>query len=152
MAVRALFPRCVLANRAYIAATLTLFTVDGNAVKTTTKAKLYDNLTGTAELANPQTLDSDGKLEQAVYVEEAVISTVSGLSIADHDTGIFHPTGSWRGDWVTATLYYAGEYVRAGANADSTNDIYAVEKTHTSDVFATDKTAGEITLAIDISL
>ncbi len=151
MSVRSSFRNFVLANSAYIAATLTLHTVDGNGVKTTTKAILYSGATGTGTLANPQTLDSEGKLAQPVYVETAVIATVSGLSIADHDTGIFHPTGTWRSDWVTATLYYAGEYVRAGGAADGTNDIYSVEQTHTSGTFATDVSGGQLALAIDVS-
>ena len=151
MTVRASFPKFILANDAYIVATLTLYTVDGNGDKTTTLATLYSGATGTGTLGNPQTLDSEGKLAQAVYVETAVIATVSGLSIADHDIGIFHPTGSWRGDWATATLYYAGEYVRAGAAADGTNDIYSVEQTHTSGTFATDVSGGQLTLAIDVS-
>ena len=151
MTVRASFSDFAIANNAYIGATVTLFTVDANGAKTTTKATLYSASTGAATLLNPQTLDSAGKFAAAVYVEEAVIATVSGLTIADHDTGIFHPTGSFKGDWVTATLYYAGEYVRAGSAADSSNDIYSVDKTHTSGTFATDKTAGDVVLMIDVS-
>lgn len=151
MTVRASFPIFAIANDAYIAATVSLYTVDGAGSKTAVLATLYSAATGAGTLSNPQTLDSEGKLAQAVYVETAVIAAITSASVADHDTGIYHPTGSWRSDWATATLYYAGEYVRAGGDADGTNDIYSVEKTHTSDVFATDVSGGNLALAIDIS-
>lgn len=76
-----------LANPVYAAATVTFWTVSGG-VKTTTKATLYDSQAGAGTLSNPQTLDDKGKLRQAVYVAEAVIATIGGLTIADHDTGI----------------------------------------------------------------
>lgn len=78
-----------LANPIYIGATITAWTVSGG-VKTATKATLYAGATGTATLRNPQNLDSDGKFQQPVYVDESVIITVSGLSIGDHDTGIIN--------------------------------------------------------------
>ena len=151
MALRTSIREFSLANPLYSGATITFYTVDGTGAKTTTKATLYDSATGTGTLTNPQTLDSDGKLAAPVYLEAAVIATVSGLTTSDHDTGIIHTPGSWKGDWATATVYYAGEYVRAGAAADGTNDIYAVDETHTSGTFATDVSGGQLTLAIDVS-
>ncbi len=76
-----------LANPIYAGATVSFYTVSAG-VKTTTLATLYSGLTGTTTLTNPQTLDSDGKFQQPVYVDAPVIATVSGLTIADHDTGI----------------------------------------------------------------
>lgn len=76
-----------LANRIYSGATVTFWTVSAG-VKTATKATLYSGLTGTTTLTNPQSLDSDGKFQQPVYIDAPVIATVSGLTIADHDTGI----------------------------------------------------------------
>lgn len=76
-----------LANRIYSGATVTFWTVSAG-VKTSTKATLYSGLTGTTTLTNPQSLDSDGKFQQPVYIDAPVIATVSGLTIADHDTGI----------------------------------------------------------------
>ena len=90
MSVRTLIQDFQLGNPLYIGATVTFYTVSAG-VKTTTKATLYSALTGTATLANPQTLDSDGKLQQPVYADVAVVATVSGLTVADHDTGVMQP-------------------------------------------------------------
>jgi hypothetical protein len=58
-------------------------------VKTSTKASLYSAITGGNSLANPQTLDAYGKFRQPVYIEDAVILTVTGLgNTPDHNTGI----------------------------------------------------------------
>ena len=76
-----------LANPIYVGGTVSFYTVSGGA-KTTTLATLYAASTGSTTLANPRTLDSDGKFSVPVYVEVPVIATVSGLTVADHDTGI----------------------------------------------------------------
>jgi hypothetical protein len=76
-----------LANPAYAGGTVSFYTVSGGA-KTTTLATLYAASTGTTTLANPRTLDSDGKFSVPVYVEVPTVATVSGLTVADHDTGI----------------------------------------------------------------
>src|SRR5574340_871894 len=78
-----------LANPIYAGATVTFYTVSGGA-KTTTKATLYNSINGATTLANPQYLDSDGKFVQPVYIAEPVVITVSGLTVADHDTGIVY--------------------------------------------------------------
>lgn len=76
------------ANKVYAGATVTAYTVV-NGEKSSIKANLYSNITGTGLLSNPQTLDANGKFIQPVYIEDAVILTVSGLGNApDHDTGI----------------------------------------------------------------
>lgn len=76
-----------LANPAYPGATVSFWTVSGGA-KTATLATLYAASTGTTTLTNPRTLDSDGKFSVPVYIEVPTIATISGLTIADHDTGI----------------------------------------------------------------
>ena len=76
-----------LANPAYVGATVSFWTVSGGA-KTATLATLYAASTGSTTLSNPRTLDSDGKFSVPVYVEVPTIATVSGLTVADHDTGI----------------------------------------------------------------
>ena len=76
-----------LGNPAYVGATVSFWTVSGGA-KTTTLATLYAASTGSTTLTNPRALDSDGKFSVPVYAEVATIATVSGLTIADHDTGI----------------------------------------------------------------
>ena len=151
MALRHNIPDFAQANSIYIGATVTFWTIDGSGVKTSTKATLYDAVTGSGTLANPVTLDSEGKFSQPVYIETAVIATISGLTIADHDTGIIAVIGKWRSDWATATIYYAGEFVRAGAAADGTNDILQVQSTHTSATFATDLSGGKLALVMDVS-
>ena len=92
-----------LANPIYAGATVSFYTVSGG-VKMATLATLYAGLTGTTTLTNPQSLDSDGKFKQPVYIDVPVIATVSGLTIADHDTGI----------------------VQAVLSAASLNDVYDV--------------------------
>ncbi len=76
-----------LANPIYAGATVNFYTVSGG-VKTATLATLYAASTGSTTLANPQSLDSSGKFQQPVYIEVPVIASVSGLTVADHDTGI----------------------------------------------------------------
>ncbi|WP_341893741.1 hypothetical protein [Ferrovibrio terrae] len=91
MAQRTLVPDFGLANPIYIGGTVTAYVADEDGAKTATLATLYAATTGTTELENPQTLDSEGKFAQAVYIDQAVILTASGLSIPDHDTGVIRP-------------------------------------------------------------
>lgn len=76
------------ANKIYVNATVTFYTVvDG--IRTNIKAPIYADTAGTAQLQNPQTLDSYGKFKQPVYVDVAVICRITGLgNTPDHDTGI----------------------------------------------------------------
>jgi len=76
------------ANKLYANAIVTAWGVL-NGAKTSTKATLYASLTGSAQAANPQTLDSKGKFTAPVYIEDDVILTVTGLgNVPDHDTGV----------------------------------------------------------------
>lgn len=78
-----------LANRIYAGATVALYTVDEDGEKTATLATLYDAVSGSGTLDNPQTLDSKGKFAFPVYIDEPVIGVVSGLDNVDsHETGI----------------------------------------------------------------
>jgi hypothetical protein len=75
-------------NKIYAGASVAFYTVVDGA-KTSTLATLYSSLSGSSVLANPQKLDSFGKFRQPVYVEDAVIATVTGVgNTPDHDTGI----------------------------------------------------------------
>lgn len=111
------------ANKLYVNAVVTFYTVlNGN--KTATKATLYSAISGGSELANPQTLDSYGKLRQPVYIDDAVIATVTGLgNTPDHDTGVirqgayFTGTGSPEGV-VTASI--GALYLRTDGGASTT--------------------------------
>lgn len=91
MAQRTLIPDFSLANPLYVGATVSAYTVGEDGAKTATLATLFADETSTTELSNPQTLDSEGKFAQPVYIEEAVILTISGLSVPDHDTGTIRP-------------------------------------------------------------
>ena len=152
MATRISLQDFSLANPIYIGGTVTAFTVDNNGDATTTKATLYDSYAGTTTLANPQTLDSEGKWVAPVYIEDNVVLSVSGLSIPDHSTGVITTLGTWRGTWVTATTYYPGDVIVDGANGDNTLDLYQIVSQHTSGTWATDKAdATLMAQAIDIS-
>lgn len=76
------------ANNLYVNAIVTFYKVlDGE--KSSEKATLYSSITGEGKLANPQTLDSFGKFKSPVYIDEAVIMSVTGLdNVEDHDTGV----------------------------------------------------------------
>lgn len=89
---RTTIPDFVLYNPAYALATVTVYTIDANGASTGTLATLYAGITGTDTLENPQTLDSGGKWQAPVYVDEAVLLEVSGLdAFTDHSTGVFYP-------------------------------------------------------------
>lgn len=92
-----------LANPIYAGATVTFYTVSGG-VKTATKSTLYSAKTGTATLSNPQYLDYTGKLVQPVYLADDTIASVTGLTIADHDTGIIQAVPSSSSGTFTGTL------------------------------------------------
>ena len=127
----------------YAGATITFYALTGTPpVKdTATKITLYDSVTGATTLSNPQILDSRGKYAQDVYYEDAHIISVTGLvDMADHDTGIVHIEGKWRGDWVTATAYLGGEVIRDSSTANDTGNIYVCTAAHTSGTFETDLT------------
>jgi|GEM_PF-3316745 len=125
-----------IANEAYIGASASLYTVDGNGGKTSTLATLYDSTTGSGTLSNPQTLDSEGKFSQPVYIDEPVIAVVSGLSFTDHDTGIINLIINHRGDWATSTVYAINDLV---TDAATTGNIYICTARHTAGTFAADR-------------
>tara|TARA_Y100000310_G_C20649946_1_gene798803 strand:+ start:1252 stop:1575 length:324 start_codon:yes stop_codon:yes gene_type:complete len=77
-----------LNNSLYSLATVNLYQVSAAGAKLGTLATIYSDRTGASTLANPQTLDSDGKWAAPVYAEEDVIMTVSGVRFDTHDTGI----------------------------------------------------------------
>lgn len=89
--IRTLLEAFLLANRIYANASVTVWEADDAGQKTSVKATLYAAQTGSATLANPQTLDGEGKLQQPVYHDVAVIITVDGLSVGTHQTGVIKP-------------------------------------------------------------
>lgn len=151
---RTLLSEFSLANPLYAGATVNFWTIDANGNKTSTRATLYLNETGTStndQAANPQVLDGEGKLQQPVYFDVPMIASVSGLTVDDHDTGIIYTRGSYRGAWATNTVYYPLDLLIAGTNADSTNDLYVVNTRHTAGTFANDVSAGRLTQVLDVS-
>jgi hypothetical protein len=138
MARRALLDQFQLPNVAYIGCTVTFYTADANGAATTAKATLYDDLTGTGTLLNPQSFDSDGKLAQPTYIEVAVVPVVAGVHFVSQTLGVVCPPGAYRGDWATATIYLPGDWVTDGAAGGNTQEIYAVINFHQSGVWAAD--------------
>jgi len=109
-----------LINLVYAGAIVTVYGVVAGAKDTSNLVTLYDDISGTGTLANPQTLDSEGKWAAPVYVEEAVIMQVAGLSAGDHDTGIIYPSLS-DADVVAAAADAAAAAVSASeADTDAT--------------------------------
>src|SRR4051812_35703714 len=102
MARRALLDQFQLPNVGYIGCSVTFYAADATGAATAVKATLYDDLTGTGTYTNPQTFDSDGKLEFPTYIEVAVVPIVTGAHVASQNLGVICPPGGARGDWATA--------------------------------------------------
>lgn len=82
-------PDFQLANPIYQGARVTIYGIDSDGeIDDDNIITLYDTLAGSDTLRNPQTLDSEGKFNVPVYVDEPCICFVSGLSVPDHQTGI----------------------------------------------------------------
>jgi microcystin-dependent protein len=144
--LRSQIPDFQLANPRYVGATVTFYTVDGDGDKTATLATLYSGPLGSGTVANPQTLDGDGKFSSPVYIDEPVIGEVVGSSVGSHDTGIIAPRGTWKGDWVTLTRYISGDLIRDPA----TDSLYAATNDYVSGAsVAADVLAGDLELVLD---
>jgi hypothetical protein len=104
-----------LANSAYIGAVVHFFGVDAGEADEENLITLYEGLTGSGTLRNPQRLDGEGMNPAPIYADEECIARVSGLAIDDHDTGIIQQVG------VDAT--YAGA-VMTPSGADVVNPAY----------------------------
>ena len=75
-----------LKNRIYSTAIVTVKQESDDA-----EATLYQDPTGTDTLLNPQTLDSDGKFAQAVYIDVPAYCSIDAIHVPNHDTGILRP-------------------------------------------------------------
>lgn len=69
-------------NKNLDGAIVTIYQTDSTGAKTTTKATLYQDATGSGTRSNPQTLDGDGKLQAACYVDTTVIAEISNITVA----------------------------------------------------------------------
>lgn len=89
MTDRASITELSIDNPAYANALVTVYDADADGEKTDTETTLYEALTGSSTLANPQRLDSRGKWKQPVYVENACICEIdTGSNSTSHDTGV----------------------------------------------------------------
>lgn len=128
-----------IANPIYAGSSVSFFTVDpATGLPTTVLAPLFNDQLGVTGAANPQILDSAGKFPFPVYCGVPIIAAVAGLNVTSHVTGIIFPTGSFRGDWATNTVYFPSDTVRDGANGTNLADIYEIVGLHLSGVWAAD--------------
>lgn len=112
------------ANKLYVGAKVSFYELDMSGNKTNTLATLYADLTSTTQIANPQTLDSYGKFKLPVYIDTAVIATVTGLQNApDHDTGVMQGANIISGTGSPAGVVIANQgtlYLRTDGGAGTT--------------------------------
>ena len=80
-----------LANNAYVAASVSFFVPDSAGLPTAVLATLFAALTGATNLPNPQILDSEGKFQQPVYVDVAVVAQVA-IGLTTFNTGVIRPS------------------------------------------------------------
>lgn len=147
MAIRVALPDFALRNPAYAGATVDVWTVDTSLVKTGTRATLYANPTGATTRTNPQTLDSQGKWAQPVYVDRPVVMTVTPVSGSAHDTAVSDLFPRWRGVWASGVTYYPNERVQHPTQ----KVVYIVNTAHVAGTFATDVATGALEIEMDYS-
>lgn len=112
-------PDFQLANRIYVGARVHVYGIDDDGeIDEDNLVTLYEGLTGAGTLRNPQKLDSDGKFAAPVYVDEPVVCLVSGLSIADHRTGVIRS--------IAGTPSVSGALVGLSADVTAPTYPYAV--------------------------
>lgn len=147
---RTLLRQFSLANDAYITAKVTVYTVDPDTnERTDTLATLYSELSGTATVQNPYTLDGFGKFLAPVYHDQAVVCVVNESQLGTHETGIIRPQAAgWRGDWVLGEEYLPGEIARG----QGTENLYVCAIEHTSTNWAADLAAGLWELVLDVDV
>lgn len=146
-AFRGTIPDWQLANPLYAGAVVTFYEVDEDGEQTEELATLYAEPTGSQTTSNPQVLDSEGKFLAPVYIVDPVIGEVVGTNVGSHTTGIIAPRGTWKGAWVTATRYYASDFLIQ--NGAATFKVYIATQDFTSGAtFAADLAAGKIELVV----
>ncbi len=146
MTFRSAIPDFQLANPIYAAARVTFYIANAQGTATATLAALYADATGAQTVANPQTLDSEGKFSAPVYINEPVVASVVGPNVSSHSTGAINAYGTWRGNWAASTIYYATDLVQEPTNGET----YVVVDHHTSSAsILTDIAAGHLVLVFD---
>lgn len=140
---RTAIPDFQVANSAYIGATVYFYLPNDDGTPSATLATLYADLTGVATLPNPQTLDSTGKFQQPVYINQDVVGSVV-VGAVNHDTGVISYLGGWRGDYVAAgTRYFRDDMIVAPAGStylgnDIGGNIYISQSIWSSTLLASD--------------
>lgn len=149
MSLRRAIPDFQLANPIYSGAHVSYYEADEDGEITTTLAALYAAPTGATLAANPQTLDGEGKFSAPVYFADPIIGVVIGPNVESHETGVIAPmSGTWRGDWVTATVYTENDFIRNSV----TGNIYVATEDYTSGAsVAADVSAGSLELVVDVA-
>jgi hypothetical protein len=116
----------------YAGATVSAWTVDTFGNKTAFLATLYADLTSTAVLSNPQTLDGFGKWSQPIYIDAPVILTVTGANgVPDHQTGVISANlaGSAATDAAASAASAAGYFGSVADTFARIRSIYTKVKT-----------------------
>lgn len=124
--------------------------------RTTTLATLYDAPTGSGLIANPATLDANGKWTTVPYVEGGYQIVVNSLPFGEHSLGVVPGSASYRSEWIAGVIYQAGDVVKIGAAAVGggilAGNLYVARANHTAGlVFATDATAGKWEIYADLA-
>lgn len=88
---RTLLKNFMLSNPIYAGCEVTIYVVDENNLITAIEAELFEDTASAVQLANPQTLDNQGKFAQPVYFEQDIICVIDGLGVGQEETGIIRP-------------------------------------------------------------
>lgn len=78
-------------NDVYAGGSVAVYATDGAGNPTSTLITLYAGPAGADVLANPQTLDGQGRFRQPVYFETACIMRVASAFASSHDSGVLTP-------------------------------------------------------------
>lgn len=142
------------ASAIYSKAPVWVYAVDLTTKRRTSElVTLYDGPSGTGTLANPQTLDSDGKWSVVPYVDVPYQIVVRSLPFGEHELGIVFVPGMNRGDWGPGVDYARGDVVRDAIAGTGSNNVYAATEDHISGSnFATDLSAEKWVLLIDVDV
>lgn len=119
-------------NDIYRGASVTAYVPDASGNPTAVKISLYANATGSTTLANPQTLDGEGKFKQPVYFEAACVLVIASAFASSHTTGVINPPLS-DADVTAATTAASAAAVSAAAAASAASAAAAAANSAASD-------------------
>ena len=144
IAQRVLLADFALANPLYANARVWVYeAVVETGLASTSLATLYRAPNGTDEEANPITLDSQGKLQRAVYVDAPVVARVTDALVPVHDTGVIGLISRYREAWETAAIYQVGDIARDDEAGNDTGYLYICAEAHTAGDWDDDLAAGK---------